>query len=161
MSLSLARKTPRKALGALLLSAGLGHLQRQQELCLDIDCMGQGRGPGWELLFQGFGTGLLNSSLIPLMTTCPGKEGSPLFVPHFPRGSRCQNWLSGGSKVGISMTLKGRGQPWGHARGMQVTRDGDSSDLMPNDCVRLHPAPCTPLPQDGASSPSPEGTECR
>lgn len=59
------------------------------------------------------------------------------------------------------MTLKGRGQPWGHARGMQVTRDGDSSDLMPNDCVRLHPAPCTPLPQDGASSLSPEGTECR
>lgn len=68
-------------------------------------------------------------------------------MPHFLRGTlgllgvtRCWTWLGGGGKLGISMTLKGRGQPWGHGRGMQVTRDGGScrgtgSDPMPNDVV--------------------------
>lgn len=111
-----------------------------------MDYTGQGRGPGWELLFQGFGTGLLNSSLIPLMTTCLGKEGSPLCTPFSQGDTRCWNWLGGGSKLGISMTLKGRGQPWGRCRGMQGDGDscsGTSSDLMPNDGVGPRAGGCS------------------
>lgn len=104
----LARKTPRKALGALLLCAGLGHSQRQQELCLNMDYVSQGRGPGWELPFQGFGTGLLNSSLIPLMTTCLGRESSPLCASFCAQGDA---QAAGGHRV---LELAGWWEQAGH-----------------------------------------------
>lgn len=82
------------------------------------------------LLFPGFGTGLLNFSLIPLMTTCSGNKDSPLCAPISPGGcsgclgdTRCWSWRGGGSKPGICITLKHSGQPWGLPKGMQVTRD--------------------------------------
>lgn len=116
-------------------------------------------GPGerpWarNLLFPGFGTGLLNFSLAPVMMTCLGNKDSLLCAPVSPGGhsgcwgdTRCLSWQGGGNKPGICMIPKCRGQPWGLPEGMQVTRDrsdgdgascsGTSSDLMPKDLPAL------------------------
>lgn len=99
----LARKASQGRLRGLCCSVQ----ERQQELCPDMDYMGQGRGPGWELLFQGFGTGLLNSSLIPPMTTCLGKERSPLCAPFPQEDARA----AGGHKV---LELAGWWEQAGH-----------------------------------------------
>lgn len=75
------------------------------------------------LLFPGFGTGLLNFSLIPLMTTCLGNKDSPLCAPVSPGGhpgcwgdTRCSSWqVQAGHLHDPETQGTAPGPPWGDA----------------------------------------------
>lgn len=147
------QENPREGSGASAALCRTGALSQAARAASGHGLYGPREGPRLGAAVPGIWHWAVEFQPHPTNDNLPGERGLPSLYPIPPGGclgcwgSQVLELAGAGSRLGISMTLKGRGQPWGRASGMQVTRAGDScsgtsSDLMSSDGVGPHLSGC-------------------